>query len=80
MASHPVAIVHAELYTPTRRIEDGTVVFAEGRVLALGPAREVPVPRRAERIDADAVATARPHRPGDPQRGRGDEQQQHGQE
>ncbi|HXF69547.1 MAG TPA: N-acetylglucosamine-6-phosphate deacetylase [Thermoflexus sp.] len=60
MASHPVAIVHAELYTPARRIEDGTVVFAEGRILALGPAREVHVPRRAERIDAQG----RPLTPG----------------
>ncbi|WP_322798152.1 N-acetylglucosamine-6-phosphate deacetylase [Thermoflexus sp.] len=52
MAFHPVAIIHAELYTPTRRIEDGTVVFAEGRILAVGPSREVRLPRRAERIDA----------------------------
>ncbi len=52
MASHPMAIVHAELYTPTRRIEDGTVVFAEGRILMVGPSHEVRPPRRAERIDA----------------------------
>ncbi len=60
MPSHPVAIVHAELYTPTRRIEDGTVVWAAGRILAVGPTREVRPPRRAERIHADG----RPVTPG----------------
>ncbi len=60
MASHPVAIVHAELYTPAQRIEDGAVVFAEGRILAAGPSREVHPPRRAERIDAQG----RPVTPG----------------
>ncbi len=60
MASHPVAIVHAELYTPARRIENGTVVFAEGQILAIGPSHEVRLPRRAERIDAQG----RPVTPG----------------
>lgn len=60
MTAHPVAIVHADLYTPARRIADGAVVFAEGRILAVGPTREVRIPRGAERIDAEG----RPVTPG----------------
>ncbi len=60
MTLRPVAILHAEIYTPTRRIEDGTVVFAGGRILALGPTREIRPPRPAERIDANG----RPLTPG----------------
>lgn len=52
MAAHPIALVHADLYTPTRRIPDGTVLFADGRIVAVGPTREVRLSRRAERIDA----------------------------
>jgi N-acetylglucosamine-6-phosphate deacetylase len=47
-----VAILHADLYTPTRRIPDGAIVFGDGRILALGPTREVEIPRGARRIDA----------------------------
>ncbi|MDW8065027.1 MAG: N-acetylglucosamine-6-phosphate deacetylase [Anaerolineae bacterium] len=60
MASYPIAIIHAELHTLFQRIEDGTVVFADGQISAIGPFREVRLPRRAERIDAQG----RPVTPG----------------
>jgi imidazolonepropionase-like amidohydrolase len=46
----PIALVNARLYTVSHGvIENGTLLFANGRILAVG--RDVPVPDTAVRID-----------------------------
>ena len=52
-ATRPVAIEHATILTMSDagRIDDGTIVWRGDRILAVGAARNVRVPRLAERID-----------------------------
>ncbi len=50
--TRPVAIVGAALYPVSGpRIADGTIVFAEGKIVAVGPTASMTVPAEAERID-----------------------------
>jgi len=48
----PVAIVGAEIHPVAGPvIADGTIVFAGGKIVAVGPTATVPIPADAERID-----------------------------
>lgn len=48
----PVAIEHATLHRIVHApIEDGTILFTDGKIMALGPAAEVELPVECERID-----------------------------
>ncbi|HED10179.1 MAG TPA: hypothetical protein ENJ10_05795, partial [Caldithrix abyssi] len=51
MPDTPVAIIHARIFTVSNGIiEDGTLVFDQGRITAVG--RDVAVPENAAVIDA----------------------------
>jgi len=46
------AVVNGVVYTPTRVIPDGVVLFDQGQLVDVGRPGQVPIPEGAERIDA----------------------------
>lgn len=51
-------VTNATLYTPDRRIERGAVLMDAGRIVAVGPADEVPRPAHAAVLDATGLLAA----------------------
>ncbi|MCS6843033.1 MAG: N-acetylglucosamine-6-phosphate deacetylase [Caldilineales bacterium] len=51
-------VANATLYTPTERSERGAVLMDAGRIVAVGPADEVPRPAEAQALDAAGLLAA----------------------
>ncbi len=54
-----IALCHGEVLTPHRKIFDGTVLIADGRIVDYGPAAAVALPQTAQLLTSPATGSVR---------------------